>query len=314
MILGRALGRVRRGFAVGIALVGTVFAAACSEPGADHEAAGGVETPLAGPAEEARALPGSLEWAADGEWRLPGERNRDAALHRIEVARLFGLDRAESILELDPGAGAWTAVIAPAAASRAARYRAALSHVALAPTGESPEAAALAQAFRDRFADPALYGVITVLELGPSSPPLGDAGSIDAAFAVDAVAAWMAFGYAEKAFTDVFAALEPGGRFGMIAPRAPRGGAQDPGAANGYVQQAYVIRMAEEAGFTLESASELLANPNDDADHPFGVWTLAPYRLTAPLGAPADPSFDRAPFDAIGEPDRMTLLFRKPRG
>jgi predicted methyltransferase len=35
-------------------------------------------------------------------------------------------------------------------------------------------------------------------------------------------------------------------------------------------------------------------------------------RLTAPVGEPPDPDFDRAPFDAIGESDRMTLKFRKP--
>src|SRR5690606_7511173 len=112
---------------------------------------------------------------------------------------------------------------------------------------------------------------------------------------------------------DVYAALAPGGRFGVIQPRAPARGGQDPGAASGYVQQAYVARLAEEAGFRLERAWELLANPADDADHPFGVWTLAPYRLTAPLGEPHDPSFDRSAYDQIGEPDRMMLLFRKPR-
>jgi predicted methyltransferase len=50
----------------------------------------------------------------------------------------------------------------------------------------------------------------------------------------------------------------------------------------------------------------------DTKEHPFGVWTLPPQRLTAPGGQPANPAFDRSKFDAIGESDRMTLKFRKP--
>ena len=48
--------------------------------------------------------------------------------------------------------------------------------------------------------------------------------------------------------------------------------------------------------------------------HVVGVWTLPPVSRTSDFGEPADPEFDRAPYDAIGESDRMTLLFRKPAG
>jgi predicted methyltransferase len=70
--------------------------------------------------------------------------------------------------------------------------------------------------------------------------------------------------------------------------------------------------LAEKAGFVLEEASEINANPKDTKDHPFGVWTLPPVRRTSPFGQPADATFDRAKYDAIGESDRMTLTFRKP--
>ena len=69
----------------------------------------------------------------------------------------------------------------------------------------------------------------------------------------------------------------------------------------------------EKAGFVLEARSEVNANPKDTKDHPFGVWTLAPSRRSAPAGQPANPAFDRLKYDAIGESDRMTLRFRKPR-
>ena len=72
------------------------------------------------------------------------------------------------------------------------------------------------------------------------------------------------------------------------------------------------LRLAQEAGFVLDKTSEINANPADDRDHPFGVWTLPPVRLSAPRGEPADPNFDRAPYDAIGESDRMTLRLVKP--
>jgi len=119
-------------------------------------------------------------------------------------------------------------------------------------------------------------------------------------------------GIAEKAFRDAFAALKPGGVLGVEEHRAAPGGVQDVLAANGYVQEAYVVRLAQEAGFVLDKTSEINANPADDRDHPFGVWTLPPVRLTAPRGEPADPNFDRTSYDAVGESDRMTLRLVKP--
>ena len=63
-------------------------------------------------------------------------------------------------------------------------------------------------------------------------------------------------------------------------------GCRTPWPPDGYVQQAYVEQLAKEAGFVLEAASEINANPKDTKDHPFGVWTLPPTRLSAPRGEP----------------------------
>jgi predicted methyltransferase len=76
---------------------------------------------------------------------------------------------------------------------------------------------------------------------------------------------------------------------------------------------AFVVAAAERAGFKLAATSEINANPADDKDHPFGVWTLPPVKRTAPAGQPANPAFDRSAYDAIGESDRMTLRFVKPK-
>ncbi|HZZ31928.1 MAG TPA: methyltransferase, partial [Phenylobacterium sp.] len=83
--------------------------------------------------------------------------------------------------------------------------------------------------------------------------------------------------------------------------------------SSGYVPQAYAVQLAKEAGFKLVAASEINANPKDRRDHPFGVWTLPPVRRSSPIGQPPDSKFDHTPYDAIGESDRMTLKFMKPR-
>jgi predicted methyltransferase len=88
---------------------------------------------------------------------------------------------------------------------------------------------------------------------------------------------------------------------------------QDVLAADGYVQTAFALQLAQEAGFKLASQSEINANPKDTKDHPFGVWTLPPTRLSAPRGQPPQPGFDHSKYDAIGESDRMTLKLVKPK-
>jgi len=99
---------------------------------------------------------------------------------------------------------------------------------------------------------------------------------------------------------------------GVEEHRAAPGGVPDLLADSGYVDQAYAIKLAQEAGFTLAAASEINANPRDTRDHPFGVWTLPPVRRSAPSGQPDNAKFDHTKYDAIGESDRMTLRFRKP--
>ena len=73
----------------------------------------------------------------------------------------------------------------------------------------------------------------------------------------------------------------------------------------GYLTEALVIQLATDAGFELDARSEANANPADTADHPNGVWTLPPSNNHEAV--------DAAKYRAIGESDRMTLRFRKPR-
>src|SRR5690606_1736250 len=116
-----------------------------------------------------------------------------------------------------------------------------------------------------------LYGTVEITAFGPTSGPVAPAGTADMALFLRNIHNWMAGGTIDKAFHDAFAALKPGGVLGVEEHRADPGGVQDVMAADGYVQQAYVIKLAQEAGFILDKASEVNANPKDTKDHPFGV-------------------------------------------
>lgn len=292
--------RTARGF-----LSMAVFAAALAAGGCGDGAE--PPEPSAPGAARPRPLAGSLEWALAGPWRSEVERSRDGALHVVESLEFFSLIADDRALELWPGEGGLAAALA--AYLKPGRFAVALPEV----DKPAPELVALNGSVAARLSDGGAFRGVRLTAFGPKTAPIAPEGSLGLVLSVDDIAALMALGLAEKAFADVFAALAPGGRFGVIEARAAEGAPQDPGAPTGYVQASYVKRLAAEAGFALAAESELNANPKDARDHPFGVWTLPPYRRSAPLGAAPDPEFDHTPYDAVGEPDRMTLLFVKPK-
>jgi len=250
-----------------------------------------------------------LEWAIAGAWRGT-DVERDVWRHPLETLEFFGLHPGMTVIELWPGAGWYTQILAPFLKRTGGKHYAANYETV---EGEASASAAMVAAYRKHFqSNRNLYGDIEFTSFGPRSPPLAPPGTGDMVLFMRTIHAWMAAGLAEKAFQDAYVALKPGGILGIEAHRASSAGAQDPLAADGYVQEAYVKQFAAEAGFRFDSASEVNANPNDSKDHPFGVWTLPPERWTSPMGAPADPTFDRSRFDQIGESDRMTLRFVKP--
>ena len=254
---------------------------------------------------------GSLEWAIAGGWRSAQDKARDAARHPMETLRFFGLQPRMTVVEFWPGSGWYTEILAPSLAHGAGTFIGALFPEG--PTAD-PAQAALNAAFRTRFSsDRRLFGEPQFSIFGAASGPVAPAGTADMALFMRTLHGWMAAGIAEKAFADAYAALKPGGVLGVEQHRLGPEEDQDPVAANGYVQEAFVRQLAAEAGFVFVAASEVNANEKDTKDHPFGVDTLPPMRLTAPRGEPADPEFDRSKYEAIGESDRMTLKFRKPQ-
>ncbi len=252
---------------------------------------------------------GTLPWAVSGNWRNPIDKGRDKYRHPIELLTFFEVEPNSTVIDIWPGAGYMTEICAPYLSHGKGQYVAALFQ----SNGAGAAVTSLEDTYRKHFDDKSVYGDIHYSQFGPDSGRLNDPDSVDVVLMLLVVQDLMAAGIAEKAFSDAFAVLKPGGILGVEQHRADIGNVQDPAATNGYVQEPFVKQLAAEAGFQFIAASEMNANPKDDKDHPFGVWTLPPQRLTAPRGQPPNPQFDGTLYESIGESDRMTLKFRKPQ-
>lgn len=236
---------------------------------------------------------------------------RDGARHPLESLTFWGLKPGQTVLEILPGTGYWTEILAPYAKATGGRYMVGLTDIS---NPNVSNAARKSRAdFLAKYADTQLYGTVEPTNYGATSGPFAPAGTVDLFLTTRNIhnLIWSP-GRLDKTLNDAFAVLKPGGILAIEEHRAdPR--PMVPEARDGYVSEAYVIEAAKKAGFVLDGRSEVNANPKDTKDHPFGVWTLPPTRRSAPAGQPANPAFDGRQYDAIGESDRMALRFRKPR-
>jgi predicted methyltransferase len=229
----------------------------------------------------------ALQAAVAGSWRTLANVERDRYRKPVEALTFWGLKPGMTVLELSPSAGWWTEILAPHARATKGRYIA---------TGADLNNPDLSQGARDqratfeqRFADKTIYGDVTLVHFGPKSSGLGEPNSVDFILNGRNIHNWMANGMLDKVLAESFAVLKPGGILAIEEHRNAPGAEQDPKAASGYVTEAYVIGAAERAGFKLDARSDLYANPRDDRDHPFGVWTLPPVKRTAPQRRKASP-------------------------
>jgi predicted methyltransferase len=254
----------------------------------------------------------ALQAAVAGDWRSADEKARDRYRHPVESLTFWGLKPGMTVLEVQPGGGWWTDILAPYA--RATDGKLYVTAADLANPKLSDGAKKARADFEARYAaKPDTFGKLEYVDWGAVSRSL-PANTFDLILTARSIHGWMQQGadVAQQTFAEFHKALKPGGILAVEQHRAnPTGGAEKP--ESGYVSEQHVIDLAQKAGFKLAAKSEINANPKDTKDHPFGVWTLPPALYSTPYGSgkPDDPNFDHSKYLAIGESDRMTLKFVK---
>lgn len=234
----------------------------------------------------------ALKSAVESSIRSAENRARDAHRHPVETLSFFGVKPGGLVVEIYPGAGWYTEILAP--------YVGSTGSLALVASEQQ-----LSRARQKAAANPEAFSNVLFSPIsGWSDATTFPAASADAVLTFRNVHNWHMQGQAADAFKAFYRMLKPGGVLGVVEHRLPESRPDAEMQKSGYLKESYVIEMAQAAGFKLAAKSEINANPKDSADHPEGVWTLPPVlRLK---------DKDREKYLAIGESDRMTLRFVKP--
>ena len=244
----------------------------------------------------------SLQQILEGPHRSPQSIARNRSRHPIETLQFFGLTRNMTLIEIGPSGGWYTEILAPYMRDRGRYYGAHFS-----PNTTNSFQRKNLEAFEDKLtANPLIYGRALIRHLQPpTETAIGPEGGADIALTFRNVHNWMSRGLEQEFFSAFFENLKPGGILGVVEHRAPDTAARQEMIDTGYVSEAYVKQIAESAGFEFVASSEINANQKDTKDHPEGVWTLPPNFRAGEV--------NQDKYAAIGESDRMTLKFRKPK-
>lgn len=237
-----------------------------------------------------------LEQAISGEHRSDKNKARDEYRHPKQTLEFFGFDSSMTVVEITPGGGWYTEILAPALKGSGKLYGAHYPD-----TGEDNYYSNSRKRLEKKLASNAIFSEMELTNFVPKQKSeLAPAGSADLVLTFRNLHNWKDEGVTQV-FKDAYRALKKGGVLGVVEHRLPEGG--DPKKSAGYVSQAKTIEQAKAAGFKFAGSSEVNANPQDKTIHPKGVWTLPP-RL-------ALEDKDKEKYLAIGESDRMTLKFVK---
>lgn len=243
-----------------------------------------------------------LDQVIAGPQRPEKNRARDRYRHPKETLLFFGLKPEMTVVEISPGGGWVTEILAPV-------LRASGSYIAAHVAQEDPAIEKWQRQSREEFIErftkqPAVFGKVIVTSFkAPAYVNIAPRGSADLVLTFRNVHNWTADGSDQASFNAFFDALKPGGILGVVEHRANPGTTLEQMIKTGYMTEEYVIALAAKAGFRLAGKSEINANPRDTKDHSDGVWSLPPTRRGF---------FGGDKYLAIGESDRMTLRFTKP--
>ncbi len=244
----------------------------------------------------AAVLPASIDEAVSGPYRTETNRARDQFRHPAETLKFFGLKPDMNVVELSPGGGWYMEILAPLMATSG-------HYIAAKPTGAEHSGDKELATFENLH--PNLASKIEVVNFNPPEhSELAAEGTVDMVLTFRNVHNWMMSGTENEVFKAAFKALKPGGILGVVEHRAGKKTKNSAKGMAGYVQEKYVISLANNAGFKLDQKSDINANPKDKKNYANGVWTLPPTLR--------DGDKNRAQYIAIGESDRMTLRFVKP--
>ena len=243
----------------------------------------------------------ALAKAIAGDHRSEANRSRDGARHPQATLEFFGFDQGLTVVEVSPGGGWYTEILAPALRGHGKLIAAHFPEDATSAYQQRVRGEFLAK----MAAEPGVYDEVEVIGYKAGSEnALGAPGSADLVVTFRNMHGLYGQGALDAFLADAFAVLKSGGTLGIVQHRAPAGTDPEAGKESGYLPQAWLVEQVEAAGFRLDASSEINANPRDTADHPGGVWALPP---TLRHGEE-----DREKYLAIGESDRMTLRFVKP--
>ena len=245
-----------------------------------------------------------LDQAIAGNHREAKNKARDIYRHPKETLQFFGLEANMTVVEIWPGGGWYTELLAPVLRDNGKLYAAGL---ALQSKTVPEIRTEIGQQYLKKLAQhPEIYDKVTLTELqAPEYTTIAPRGSADMVLTFRNAHNWAKDGNADATFKAFYDALKPGGILGVVDHRAKPGTPLQDMIRSGYLTEDYVIALARRAGFRLVAKSEINTNPKDTKDYPKGVWTLPP---TLRLG-----NQDREKYLAIGESDRMTLKFVKPK-
>jgi predicted methyltransferase len=278
-----------------ILFVGSLLAA-CTTTSPSPEATPSTETRSEAGQKE---LPKTLQEAVASPFRTPQNMRRDMYRHPVETLKFLGLQPNMTVVEIWPGAGWYAQILAPYLSNQG-------TYVAAIVPPEKNEY--FKKAYDNLSGWAAQYPNVKMNYVSFTPPEIKDFAkpeSADMVLTFRNVHNWTTNDAADEAFKAFYSVLKPGGILGVVEHRADEKAAIGPKDKSGYVKESEVIRLATAAGFKLDAKSEINANPKDTKDYPQGVWTLPPTLALKDQ--------DRAKYLDIGESDRMTLRFIKPK-
>ncbi len=251
-----------------------------------------------------------LREAILGDHRSVQKKARDTYRNPYETLTFFGLKEDMTVLEINATGGYYTEIIAPVVADNG-QYISTMWDGSLSEGSKRmfDELESIIDINRPLYGDARVVG-IKPEELVPVEP-----GSVDLVLTFRNIHNWMATGVIGDMLNMMYTSAKPGGYLGIVEHRGNPMVKQDPKAENGYVNEGYTIKLAEEAGWQLVATSDVNNNPMDDKDYDKWVWRLPPtLRYLEFEGWPEVDEEQRRKSLAIGESDRFTLLFVKPAG